>query len=359
MFLPPIFTDGAATGALPSARVMWVQQGLVTVLAAIDAAYLAGMTNGTGRGGGAGDAPAGAARPAPAVDVDDRTASMLALTLAQVCDVFVPPLEEALGEALDARASRAGERGLEAARVFGVDGRGRTLDVHGTRYGARRPGRGKSANGALVSQAAAVSSADSAGAGDLPAHLSHAVAAAADAVAPPALTTALPAAEASPIPAGNSDRQVARLIVTAATGEDPVAAVRRAPGAFLLPPAPAPGDRTAPPSQPGSRRTSLDAGADGTDASDGGSVTPHTGALPMLLPPTGPWPAMDAVLLATRNAGAVAARRAGDRSTVVVFGDDGGADRRRYDAHVDSDLRELMARTAGAERALAALSSRA
>jgi hypothetical protein len=342
IFMPALFTEdgggggggGAATG--PSCRLLWVQQGLVTVLAGVEPSALLGKGPGGG-GDGAGSlsssSPLAGAAPA---DVDARSAVNLARTLTSVCEVFVPPLEEALGDAFDARATRAGDRGLEGVKTFGVDARAGTLDVHGTRLGARRPGRARGAGGALLSQAGVVSSAEANG--DLAYALRGPLSALHEAVG-----------EGGAVVSASSTQQLARHVVMAAVdvdvgggeegGEGEGAGEGKGAGAAAVEDGPAGVAAAA------AATTAAGLAADGPSALlllPGGRGGGRGGARSAL------WPSKETHLLATRTAGVASATRSGPRSTLVVF-DDFAADKRRLDGHIEGDLREAVARAGVAE----------
>ena len=202
VFMPALFESADKP---PSHRLLWIQQGLVSVMTFIDANALS-------------EKNPQFKRP---LDLDCATALSLAKLLTNVSDVFLklkrshssPPIDEGLGMSLDSRALKTAQEGLEGSRSYGMrlvkpevivadertydssEGREvtekvteavtasttlslpyRTLDVHGTRVSARRPSKSSTASAStsisttLVTQASPVSSLEAA-ADDLGPHL--------------------------------------------------------------------------------------------------------------------------------------------------------------------------------------------
>ena len=192
VFMPALFENPDKP---PSHRLLWIQQGLVSVMTFIDAAALVEKNSQYKR----------------PLDLDCTTALSLSKLLTNVSDVFLklkrshssPPIDEGLGLSMDSRAIKTTQEGLEASRTYGmrlvkpeanaIDERinepseeheaskstaeaqssklsvpFRSLDVHGTRVSARRPSKTSSMSATasisttLVTQASPVSSLEAA-----------------------------------------------------------------------------------------------------------------------------------------------------------------------------------------------------
>lgn len=385
IFTPPLFT-GTRIGAdaLPDHRLLWVQQGLVTVLAYADASTLIEkqpmkqrfVEPVNGAATATGDAVDGVSRvqvsPAkqlqqasvssrPLSDIDSRTILSLSRNMSQACEVYVATLEEALGDAFDSRAQRNLERGLDMARTFGVDAHEATIDVHGTRFGARRPGKSKSATGGLISQAVVVTSAQAAA--ELPHHLLPAMAHVSN------LSAAYDGLQRGASASWASEELVQQLVISS-HGVDklPACDIR---GTGHVEPCNAFGTLLADASGDDAPTAGDDTASSGADPASGEtpSATTTAAAAPARQPPPSQARSLadsEVHILGTRSHGIISARRNGSKSAVLVF--DGPAeapsasssagsasDRRRrlpLDGHLDGDLAEVVARTKAAHKAL-------
>jgi hypothetical protein len=145
IFCPPLFANNLNAGC-PSHRLLWYEQGLVSLLCLVDAELLVSANKsmlGFADGEGRSDVPAAALQ-------------VLSANIREIVAPFMPQIETALSDSMNLAASSSAAIGLESTKNIFVDTEERGLRTHGYSTVARRPGRGRDPSGAPISQAAPI-----------------------------------------------------------------------------------------------------------------------------------------------------------------------------------------------------------
>lgn len=144
LFCPALFVNDTGSPS-PSHRLVMLQQGLITVVAWVDAKSLQ-------------EGPSAASATPGRVlrDVDGEALNSLVVSLQGQCAAQLPAVETALADFFDTLAIRAATKELELCKNYGYDFKEHTLTVHGMPYVTRRPGKGRAASQACAVPAASV-----------------------------------------------------------------------------------------------------------------------------------------------------------------------------------------------------------
>lgn len=170
IFVPPVWAYNV-NAAFPSHRLLWYQHGLITLICYVDANALMAAEKPAlpPSSGAATPSPAAAAAGASSsppqqqyhvvLDVPAAPLQSLALRLRELSSRFIAAVEHQLSESVDLVSSAFTSAGVEATKHVHAESLEQVFTVHGFTTVARRPGKGRDASGAPISQAAPMSSA--------------------------------------------------------------------------------------------------------------------------------------------------------------------------------------------------------